>query len=287
MNMEEPVFVDLMSDIGFKKIFSRENVLKRFLNVLLAGKKTIEKLTYLDKESISQAEDKMMIFDLYCEADDGSSFIIEMQRRSEPNYISRTLFYMGQAVSDQIKKEKGWYYDLKPVYGIFFLNFHMTKRKMPKRTIRTFILKDEDNQELTELIKMFFVDLRSFKKKEEECIEPIDKFLYVFKNIKNLKTMPFVSQEQVMATIADAAAYSKLTQKERWAYDESFKHQLDWENSLYWSKREGIEEAEAKAYQKLLTTAKTLKAGGVSISLIISATGLPEDVVMNLPITEA
>ncbi len=126
---------------------------------------------------------------------------------------------------------------------------------------------------------MFFVDLRSFQKKEEGCIEPIDKFLYVFKNIKNLKTMPFVSQEQVMATIADAAAYSKLTQKERWAYDESFKHQLDWKNSLYWSKQEGIEEERDRAHQQALQSAMNIFTfGTMSVDQIAQS--------MNLDINE-
>lgn len=278
---EQPVFLDLMSDIGFKKIFSNEKILIRFLNVILKRKKKIRKIKYLDKESITAASDKMMIFDIYCEASDGSSFIIEMQRRSEVNYISRSLFYMSQSIAGQVKKEDDWHYDLKPVYGIFFVNFHLERYQKPKRTVKVITLKDEDNDLLTDLVKMFFVDLRSFNKEADECKTNIDRFLYVFKHIKDLKTMPFITQDEVFATIADVAAYSKLTEKERWAYDESLKHARDWNNSLYWSRQEGREEGReeerAKAHQeKLLAAYNLFKTGALSLDQIAKAMSLNE-----------
>ena len=287
-NNNEIVFVDPMSDIGFKKIFANEYVLITFLNLLLASqKKTIRKITYLNKESITQSEDKMMIFDLYCEADDGTNFIIEMQRRSEPNYIERTLFYMGQAVSEQPKPGFKWKYDLAPVIGVFFLNFHLSRYKKPEHTVRCFTLKDQNNKKLTDLFQMFFVDLRSFTKSESACVDSMDRWLYVIKNAKNLKKMPFVTQEEVFATIADVASYSKLTKEERWAYDESLKHARDWEwivdGERQDAREEGIGIGEARGEVKTKNaTAKKMKNKGYSLDDISEITGLTEEEIMAL-----
>lgn len=282
---DEIVFIDLMSDIGFKKMFTNEYVLIRFLNVLLAKqKKTIKKLTYLNKESITKGEDKMMIFDLYCEADDGSNFIIEMQRRSEPNYIDRSLFYMGQAISDQPKPGKEWKYNLSPVIGVFFLNFHLSKYKKPERTVRCFTIKDQDNKVLTDLFEMFFVDLRSFTKSEEECDKPIDQWLYIIKNAKKLKDMPFITKDQVFATIADVASYSKLSKEERWAYDESLKHARDWEwivdGERQDAKEEGLEEGRAEGFiEGIIKSIKNLMSNGFSIEKSIELLKVSPDLV--------
>ncbi len=91
--------------------------------------------------------------------------------------------------------------------------------------------------------------------------------------------------------LAEIAEYSALTEAQQLQYDESLDNYLSYYNTIEYREKKalnrGREEEREKAYQEKIQSAKTLKAGGVSISLIISATGLPEEVVMNLPVTEA
>ncbi len=90
--------------------------------------------------------------------------------------------------------------------------------------------------------------------------------------------------------LAEIAEYSALTEAQQLQYDESLDNYLSYYNTIEYREKKafnrGREEEREKAYQEKIQSAKTLKAGGVSISLIISATGLPEDVVMSLPVTE-
>ncbi len=111
--------------------------------------------------------------------------------------------------------------------------------------------------------------------------------------------LPFIEEKPLFMRLAEIAEYSALTEAQQLQYDESLDNYLSYYNTIEYREKkarqngieegreEGREEERKKAYLKLINTAQNLKAGGVSISLIISATGLPEEVVMNLPITEA
>ncbi|SEN18344.1 conserved hypothetical protein (putative transposase or invertase), partial [bacterium A37T11] len=80
-------FIDPLTDVGFKKIFSRESnkdLLIKFLNAIFRGRKTIVDLTYGKNEHVGEGKDEAgVIFDLYCTGDKGEYFIIEMQRAQQ------------------------------------------------------------------------------------------------------------------------------------------------------------------------------------------------------------
>ena len=77
-------YINLFTDFGFKKIFGSEvnkDLLIDFLNELLAGQEHIKSLTYLKNEHLGNIPlDRKVVFDLYCENDQGEKFIIELQK---------------------------------------------------------------------------------------------------------------------------------------------------------------------------------------------------------------
>ena len=81
-------FINPFTDIGFKRIFGQEiskPLLLDFLNNLLAGEEHIVNLSFLDKEQPALYEDdRSLIYDIYCETDDGKKIIVEMQNKSQP-----------------------------------------------------------------------------------------------------------------------------------------------------------------------------------------------------------
>ena len=80
--------------------------------------------------------DKNCTFDLYCTADTGERFIVEMQLASQESFRDRMLYYSTYPIRSQImermKKLEGDYphinkmdYSLSPVYVISILNFKL------------------------------------------------------------------------------------------------------------------------------------------------------------------
>lgn len=91
-------FVNLFTDIGFKIVFGQEaskDLLITLLNELFRGEHHVEDLYFLDKEDhADNANDRGIIYDLYCRTSSGEYIIVEMQNRWHSNFLDRTLYYV-------------------------------------------------------------------------------------------------------------------------------------------------------------------------------------------------
>lgn len=105
-------FINPFTDVGFKRIFGQEiskPLLLDFLNNLLKGEKSIRNIKFLDKEQLAEYKgDRSLIYDIFCETDEGERIIVEMQNREQPNFADRCLYYFSQAVSRQGERGSGW-----------------------------------------------------------------------------------------------------------------------------------------------------------------------------------
>ena len=73
-------YVNIMLDGGFKAVFGDKQVAMDFINAALEGEHKVMDITYLDKELVPELiDERTVIFDLLCEDEDGSKFILEMQ----------------------------------------------------------------------------------------------------------------------------------------------------------------------------------------------------------------
>ena len=250
-------FINPFTDVGFKRIFGQEinkDLLIDFLNALLEGERQVKDITFLDKEQLPVFEDdRKLIYDVYCTDENGEQFIVEMQNQSHLNFRSRTVYYLSQAVARQGEKGSRWMYDLKAVYGVFFLNFPMPGTKAHK--LRTdIVLSDRDTHELfSDKMRYIFIELPSFAKEEEECANDFERWIYVLKNMDTLKRMPFRARKSVFEKLEEVVTLSSLTRAEREKYDESLKTYRDRLAELAFAQREGREKgrAEGRAEEKL------------------------------------
>lgn len=96
-------FINPFTDVGFKRIFGQEinkDLLIDFLNGLLEGEKHIVDIRFLDKEVLPAfAQDRGVIYDVYCTNESGEQFIVEMQNRPQVNFRERALYYLSRAVA--------------------------------------------------------------------------------------------------------------------------------------------------------------------------------------------
>ena len=280
-------FINPFTDVGFKRIFGQEinkDLLVDFLNALLEGERQVKDITFLDKEQLPVFEDdRKLIYDVYCTDENDEQFIVEMQNQSHLNFRSRTVYYLSQAIARQGERGSKWMYDLKAVYGVFFLNFPMPGTKAHKLRM-DIVPSDRDTHELfSDKMRYIFIELPSFAKEEDECMNDFERWIYVLKNMDTLKRMPFRARKSVFEKLEEVVTLSSLTRAEREKYDESLKTYRDRLAEMAFAQQEGREKgrAEGRAEEKL-KNARSMKAAGISPELIAQITGLTPEAIAEL-----
>ena len=291
-------FINPFTDMGFKKIFGQEitkDLLIDFLNVLLIGEREITDIQFLDKEQLGVTEeDRSLIYDVYCETVTGEKIIVEMQNKSQPFFKDRALYYLSNAIARQGEKGTTWKYEVKAVYGVFFMNFHLEQGVEAMR--RDIILANKETHKLfSDKMRFIFLELPSFKKEEEECDNDFERWIYVLKNMETLNRLPFKAQKSVFKKLEQIVDIASMSKADRIKYDESIKKYRDTfaVMSGQWleGKAEGLQEGEAKGLLKgkaeglqegIAKVAKNMKAMKMSDKQIAAATGLSEEVIKSL-----
>lgn len=126
--MNRTRFIDPLRDFSFKRLFGSEpnkDLLIDLLNGILAGRKTIVDLVYNKNEHVGDSQSiGAVIFDLTCTGDDGSKFLIEVQRVEQAYLKRRMLYYVSKMISDQAPRGRraDWGYDISEVYVIVLMD---------------------------------------------------------------------------------------------------------------------------------------------------------------------
>ena len=283
-------FINPFTDMGFKRIFGQEinkDLLIDFLNALLKGERRVKDIRFLDKELLPEYEnDRSLIYDIYCTDENGEQFIVEMQNREHVNFRERTLYYLSQAIARQGEKGTGWQFDLKAVYGVFFLNFRLSD--LPQKLRTDIVLCDRDTHELfTDKMRYIFLELPLFDKEESECETDFERWIYVLKNMETLQRLPFKARNAVFQKLEQIVDIAALSKEDRMKYDESIKVYRDKLAIMAFERQKGQAEGRAEGLaegerRKQLEIARNLKQMGLATEAIAQATGLAPDVVGQL-----
>ena len=287
-------FINPFTDMGFKRIFGQEatkDLLIEFLNDLLVGEKQIKDIRFLDKELIPEYnEGRGIIYDVYCTTEEGEHFIVEMQNKSQINFKERAIYYLSSAIARQGIKGSEWMFDIKAVYGVFFLNFTL-KNSPEKLKTDVMLLDRETYQTFSDKLRFIFIELPCFKKAEEECETDFERWIYVLKNVEILDRMPFKAYKAAFEKLEQITDIAALSKEERMKYDESIKVYRDIKATLAYSKKEGYEDGIAKGREQgrmegraegRMEVARTMKNKGMSLELISEITQIPIEELDNL-----
>ena len=284
------LYVDPLSDIGFKIIFGRENVMRAFLNDLIQPKSPIKQVIFLGKEMKAGSIDgRGIVYDMRCKTVDGSEFIVEMQKRDMPNMMDRIIYYMARTISGQGSRDKRdsggkWDYKLHPVYGVFIQNFNMPR--MRKQMMRRFEIVDTVSMDVgSKKVCAYTIELPSVKgRKPEECTTNIERWIYNLYNMRTTTTkLPFDDLLPIFKEVASVAELSNMSPDDynqymdvidyyrttRAAYD--MDRQKSYAKGLNKGKAEGKAEGLKEA---TLKTAKAMKSKGFGVNDIAEITGL-------------
>lgn len=259
-------FINPFTDMGFKRIFGQEvskPILIEFLNNLLINERSIKDVKFLDKEQLGESdEDRSLIYDVYCELENGEHIIVEMQNKSQPYFKNRSVFYASKAIVEQGEQGANWHYNIKAVYLIAFLNF---KKKDISDHFRCDVaLMDMKEKTLfSDKIRLIYLQLPLFTKDAEQCTNTFERLIYVLKHMDILERMPWAAKDSVFQKLATIAEVAALSKEDRKKYDESLRKFRDTIGVMEGQRKEGKAEVAIR-----------LKAMGMDSKDIAKATEL-------------
>ena len=274
-------YINPFTDVGFKRIFGQElskPLLLDFLNSLFEGEKHIVNLTFLDKEQPALfEEDRSLIYDIYCETDEGEKIIVEMQNKSQPYFKNRSIYYVSESIARQGERGSSWNYEIDSVYLVAFLNFSPLDFKKQFRT--DVVLAEKDTKEqFSDKLRMIYLQLPLFKKEAEGCENQVERWIYLLKNMETLNRLPWAAQSAVFKKLESIADVGGMTRAERLQYDEALKKYRDTISVFEGVRLEGRMEGNAEGrLEEKIAIARNLKSMGMSISDVSKATGLSEE----------
>ncbi|MCI7017164.1 MAG: Rpn family recombination-promoting nuclease/putative transposase [Prevotella sp.] len=274
-------YINPFTDVGFKRIFGQElskPLLLDFLNSLFEGEKRIVNLTFLDKEQPALfEEDRSLIYDIYCETDEGEKIIVEMQNKSQPFFKNRSIYYVSESIARQGERGSSWNYEIDSVYLVAFLNFSPLDFKKQFRT--DVVLAEKDTKEqFSDKLRMIYLQLPLFTKEADECENQVERWIYLLKNMETLNRLPWAAQSAVFKKLESIADVGGMTRAERLQYDEALKKYRDTISVFEGVRLEGRMEGNAEGrLEEKIAIARNLKSMGMSISDVSKATGLSEE----------
>jgi predicted transposase/invertase (TIGR01784 family) len=186
--MDDLEFLDWRYDVGFKWIFGREGREENFLALiksiadevqseLIKLKQTDTGLNYLNVERLFQQEDKFkkILYDIFVQLPDNHRVILEMQRKKHQGLGVRVFDYIIQGVKEHQDKNH-------ILIAIMDFDYALWGDKTNNNLVKNLFFIDH--------AEIITVELSRFNKNLEELESELDYWLYLFKNISQLKEIP-------------------------------------------------------------------------------------------------
>ena len=290
-----PVYINPLTDFGFKYIFGREenkDLLISFLNSLFTENGEIVDVTFVDKENGGESKDsRALIYDIHCLTADGKKFIVEMQNRYQTHFRDRALYYLSADIYTQGKKGKDWNYSLTPVYGVFLMNFDWKEFEDEQLREDVGLVNIRTGKQFSDRLRMVFLKIPMLTKDEKECKESLERWLYIFKNMETMERIPSsFTSDPIFRKLGKIARVGALSESQRRAYDNSLKIYRDNYAIAETERNEGRAEGIAEGFikgraegiavgieERTLAIALNLLKAGADEELITITTGLTTD----------
>ncbi len=282
-------YINPFTDFGFKKIFGDEEnteLLKSLINDILGleGNKKIKNIIFKNGELLPDSpNDRKAIFDLYCEDERGSNFIVELQKVYQEHFQSRALYYATFPIQEQAIRG-AWDFSLTPIYFIGLLNFEVERFKdTPEYLHHGQILDIKTKKVVYDKLNMVYVEIPKFKKDNKEQFNHLEWWIYVFQNLNKMTDIPKELEGDIIEKAFEKAEFIKLPKEEQDKYHRNLKIYRDLINSYKTAHKTGLTEGiEQGIKQRNQEIAKNLLKASMSIEFIMETIGLSIDEIERL-----
>ena len=225
------VYVNLLTDFGFKRVFGIKEVMLHFLNTVLDIEGGITDLTYANTEILGLTkEDRKAIYDFFCVTGKGERIIVEMQTIEQEHFKDRVLFYASLLIQEQnikgkIKedgKEKDWNFMLQPVYSVNILNFSLNEDVKTDKYASYVQLMDRDTKELFfDKLTFVYIELPRFTKELNEITTIFELWIFIIKRLHELQNLTEELQNEIFEKVCEIAKIAKMNKDEVYKYIKS------------------------------------------------------------------
>jgi len=285
-------YINPYTDFGFKRLFGEEaskDLLIDFLNAILPEKHRVKTLTFRNLEQLGAITvNRRAVFDIFCEAENGEQFIVEMQKEDQHYFKDRAIFYSTFPIRDLGKPGKHWNFELKAVYLVAILDFEYDAEEERRKFQRDVQLKDQDGDLFYDKLHYIFLQMPLFSKTESELKTRKDKWLYFLKNLTDFKQIPSILREPIFERAFETAEVAAMSIDELFQYEMSQMVQWDHYAVVETARLNGIAEGLAEGLaegrtegetQKAIDIARNMKQKGFDPAQIAEMTGLlPEEI---------
>ncbi len=255
-------FISPFTDFGFKRLFGEEpnkDLLIDFLNQLLfkeLEENEIVDLSYTQTERLGiSVIDRKAIFDLYCTTSSGEKIIVELQKAKQKFFKDRSVFYSTFPIQEQALKGN-WNFRLKAVYTIGILDFVFETDSddivhIENKYLHNVKLTDQEtNQVFYDKLSFIYIEMPKFNKTIDQLETKFDKWLYILKNLEELRQRPEKLQERVFKRLFEVAEIAAFTPQEAQSYQQSLKYYRDMNNVVDTAEEEGLARGMEKGMEK-------------------------------------
>lgn len=291
-------YVDLLTDSGFKAVFGdKENkqVLIDFLNAVLPNGRQVKDLTYSTTEIPGfTTSNKSIRLDLRCQDVDGSSYIVEMQKYNQRNFFKRCVLYSSRVYGLDLTKGD-IDYDIQPVYMVAIIaedDLNRDPEVWKDRFVSEYTFREKvTGDTLDNTIFCTFVELKRFDKELKSCRDIVEKWCYALKYMSRLDRLPGELGIEVFKRLFVASEIAQFDEDKRIKYEEDMMSERDYKSIINTAKvmglEQGLEQGRAEGHaagvvEGRMEMARKLKSLGVSIDVIVQASGLTAEQVMYL-----
>ena len=282
-------YINPLIDWGFKRLFGSEvnkDILIEFLKVIFPEYE-IEDITYIPAEQLGlMEEDRKAVFDVICRAKDGKDFLVEMQHATQEHFFERALYYTSFPIMKQGRKahadevtgvKKEWNYELDGVYFLGILNFKYEDDDLIEH--RYLLREAITGKTMTDKLKVVFIEVAKFDKKEDELDSDLDKWLYILKNLSMLLERPAALRDKMFKRIFDVAEIAGLNNIDRINYIKDMTTARDTFNQIEYAKKKSHEEGREEERNSIVL--KMLQ-NNLPVQIICDVTGLSMEDVLKL-----
>ena len=254
----EARYLNPLTDFGFHKIFgteSNKNLLIDFLNQIIKEEGLITDIQYLTSEQWGSFEtDRKAVFDIFCTTEKGAYFIVEMQKAKQAFFRDRSIYYASLPIQKQAPKGI-WNFRLSAVYMVAILDFVLfdefeDDKEQVIEHVR--LMREKTKTSYSDKLKFAFVELPKFRKTEEELETHFDKWLYLLKNLPELKARPVSVQDKVFEELFELAEIKRLTESDMETYRKSVLEYHDVISAMGCARDEGREEGIGIGIEKVI-----------------------------------
>ena len=243
-------YADLLNDDVFKLVFGQESskdVMIEFLNQVIPDKHIVD-LEFMDKEMTPvERRRKSSVYDMFCKTDDGSRIIVEVQKRKQPFYVERTIYYSTFQVRNQVDAGTDEY-AFCPIYVISIMDFNIPENAGNPEVKTVYRLYEEKTHDLlTDRLTFVYIELNKFEKSIDEIDGGIlDGMYFCLKNMSSLDTCPQKLNHGVFQKMFQISEICNMDEDTRSKVIEKMTTERDLRNQMKYAMQEAIAEGLAE-----------------------------------------